>query len=156
ARALLLTLANVRLGYWWNSGLNARERQDVPIQGGLWQTVTLALSRWFRAQALLLSELTGRFGGPWYRYWYLSDGGNFEVTGGYELLRRRVPFVILCDAGQDRAQQGMDLADLVRLARVDLGAEVTETDIDPAALQRAGVPSAVAPHLGPLKDLLAA
>lgn len=153
ARALLLTLANVRLGYWWNSGLAAAERQSLPVKRGLWQTVKTRVSGWLRAQTLLLAELTGQFGGPWYRYWYLSDGGNFEVTGAYELLRRRVPFVIVCDAGQDRKHQGFDLAQLVRLARIDLGAEIQEIDTTAPALERLGVPQSVAPHLGRLTDL---
>jgi hypothetical protein len=156
ARSLLFTLANLRLGYWWNSGLNADERQDVPLKGGLWPAITSRLGRWFRAQALLLSELAGRFGGPWYRYWYLSDGGNFEVTGAYELLRRRVPFVLVCDAGQDVKQQGSDLGDLVRLARVDLGAEVGEVPVDLTSLQQLGVPQSAAAHVGTVQDLLAA
>jgi hypothetical protein len=155
-KALLFTLANLRLGYWWNSGLNARERQDEPVKCGLWRVVTEGLSHWFRAQALLVSELLGRFGGPWYRYWYLSDGGNFEGTGAYELLRRRVPFVIVCDAGRDQARQGADIGDLVRLARVDLGAETEEIAPDPVALQQQGVPGAVAPYLGSRSDLLTA
>ncbi len=155
-KALLFTLANVRLGYWWNSGLNVEERRDVPVKGGLWQAVTVGLSHWFRAQSLLLSELVGRFGGPWYRYWYLSDGGNFENSGAYELLRRRVPFVIICDAGQDQARQGTDIGDLVRLARVDLEAEIQEVDPDPVALHKQGVPGSVAPYLGTRSDLLTA
>lgn len=153
-KALLFTLANLRLGYWWNSGLNAAQRQDVPVKHGLWVVLTETLARGFRAQSLLLSELVGRFGGPWYRYWYLSDGGNFENTGAYELLRRRVPFVIVSDAGQDKARQGSDFGDLVRLARVDLGAEVEEVAPDPATLERQGVPAAVAPYLGTQSDLL--
>src|SRR5262249_4835001 len=148
--------ANVRLGYWWNSGLTAAERQSVPVKGGLWHALVTRFSLWFRAQVLLLAELGGRFGGPWYRYWYLSDGGNFENTGGYELLRRRVPFVIVCDAGQDADHHGADLANLVRLARVDLGAEVEEAGADPAALQSWGVPAEAAGHLGRLDDLLPA
>jgi hypothetical protein len=155
-KALLFTLANLRLGYWWNSGLNVQERQDVPVKHGLWQIITVGLSHWLRAQSLLLHELVGRFGGPWYRYWYLSDGGNFEVTGGYELLRRRVPFVIVCDAGQDQARQGSACGDLVRLARVDLGAEIEEVSADPAALQQQDVPPSVAPYLGTRSDLLTA
>jgi hypothetical protein len=151
ARALLFTLANLRLGYWWNSGLAKGDRQDVPVRRGLWPSIASLVSRLFRAQALLLSELVGRFGGPWYRYWYLSDGGNFEITGAYELLRRRVPFVIVCDAGQDRDQSGEDLGRLIRLARVDFGAEVE--DPDPASLQQAGVPQSVADYLGGMKDL---
>jgi hypothetical protein len=154
AKALLFTLANIRLGYWWNSGLNVEERQDAPVRRGLWHVLTCGLSLLFRAQALLLSELVGRFGGPWYRYWYLSDGGNFENTGAYELLRRRVPLVIVCDAGQDQARQGTDFGELVRLARVDLGAEIEETSADPAALQPLNLPPSVASHLGSLKDVL--
>jgi hypothetical protein len=153
-KTLLFTLANLRLGYWWNSGLNAAERQDVPVKHGLWPALTDLLSRGFRAQSLLLSELVGRFGGPWYRYWYLSDGGNFENTGAYELLRRRVPFVIVSDAGQDRARQGSDFGDLVRLARMDLGAEIEEVAPVPEVLQRLGVPATVVPYLGTLSDLL--
>jgi hypothetical protein len=151
-RSLLLTLANIRLGYWWNSGLNVNEREDVPVRGGLWRTLTDFVGHWFRAQSLLVSELLGRFGGPWYRYWYLSDGGNFENTGAYELLRRRVPFVIVCDGTQDKT--GSDLANLIRLARVDFGAEVQTSTSDPAVLQRLGVRQDVAVHLGSLNDLM--
>jgi hypothetical protein len=150
ARALLLTLTNLRLGYWWNSGLSAQERPDVPLRGGLLPTILDFAARWFRTQILLLSEALGRFGGPWYRYWYLSDGGNFENTGAYELLRRRVPFLIVCDAGEDPAHHGTNLATLVRLARVDFGAEV-EAVGDLGAL---GVPPQVAARLGTLDDLL--
>ncbi|HEY1189996.1 MAG TPA: hypothetical protein VGE74_20265 [Gemmata sp.] len=149
ARALLLTLANLRLGYWWNSGLNARDRLHVPGRKKLARRVLAVFSFFFRAQALLLSELTGRFAGPWERYWNLSDGGNFENTGAYELLRRRVPFVILCDAGADPQHQGADLARLVRLARVDLGAEIGE-----AGATSPPFPAAVAPYLAPLSGLL--
>jgi hypothetical protein len=151
ARALLLTLANLRLGYWWDSGLAAAGRDRVPVARGLWPRLVSLFSYVFRAQSLLLSELGGRFAGPWERYWYVSDGGNFENLGAYELLRRRVPFVVVCDAGEDRARQGEALARLIRLARVDLGAEVTEPT-GPVA----GVPTGVAPHLGTLADLLTA
>jgi hypothetical protein len=154
-RALLLTLANARLGYWWNSGLNVTSRQDVPVQRGLRHVLGTLLSLVFRAQSLLLSELVGRFPGPWYRYWYLSDGANFEVTGAYELLRRRVPFVVVCDAAQDTAQKGEVLALLVLLARVDLGAEIVAVDGDRQALAQLGVPTGVADHLGTPQDLLA-
>jgi hypothetical protein len=58
------------------------------------------------------------------RFWYLSDGGHFENTACYELIRRRVPFIICSDAGQDKDYQFGDLADLVRKARIDFGAEI--------------------------------
>jgi hypothetical protein len=148
ARALLFTLANLRLGYWWDSGLGANERASIPARRGPWVTFLRWFSTIFQAQSLLLAELTGRFAGPWERYWQLSDGGHFENTGAYELLRRRVPFVILCDAGEDPAHRGSDLARLVRLARVDLGAEIIEVPVPSA------VPGGVSPHLGALGSLL--
>ncbi|HEX4607138.1 MAG TPA: patatin-like phospholipase family protein [Urbifossiella sp.] len=151
ARSLLLTLANLRLGYWWDSGLGVRERFRVPVRGGAWAWVAKQFVLVFRSQALLLAELAGRFAGPWEREWYLSDGGNVENLGAYELIRRRVPFAVVCDAGEDIPRQGEALARLIRLVRVDFGAEVTE----PAALP-AGVPAAVAPHLGSVADLLTA
>jgi hypothetical protein len=151
ARSLLLTLANLRLGYWWNSGLGARDRFRVPVRRGPRAWVARWFTIVFRAQALLLSELSGRFAGPWERNWYVSDGGNFENLGAYELIRRRVPFVVVCDAGEDIPRQGEALARLARLVRVDFGAEVTE----PPALP-AGVPANVAEHLGTVADLLTA
>ncbi len=154
AKSLLLTLGNIRLGYWWNSGLGVHDRANVTTGCGLWEIITNLMTRWFSTQALLLSELIGRFGGPWYRHWYLSDGGNFEVTGAYELLRRRVPFVIVCDGGQDRDHQGGNLALLIRLARVDMGAEVTPVDLS-SPEENPGVPDSVRPNLGSIHDLLA-
>lgn len=147
ARALLFTLANLRLGYWWDSGLNASQRAYLPMTRTRWQLSLLILCTAFQAQTLLLAELFARFAGPWERYWHLSDGGHFENTGAYELLRRRVPFVIVCDAGEDREHNGSDLARLVRLARADLGAEISEAPVP--------LPPAVPMgHLGTIAALL--
>lgn len=153
-RSLIYTLADARLGYWWDSGLEDDERPDAPIKGGWLSGLVARFSRLFRTQWLLFAELTGRYGGPWRRFWYLSDGGYFEITGAYELLRRRVPFLILCDVGEDPQHQGPGLAQLVRIARVDLGAEVTVVPPDPEALRAAGVPAGVSDRIGTLDDLL--
>jgi hypothetical protein len=157
--SLLLTLANLRLGYWWYSGMSVSWRRRVPTKGGLWEWVERQFFRLFQAQWLLLCELRGRFGGPWHRYWYLSDGGNFELSGAYELLRRRVPFVILCDASHDPKHHGSTLAALVRLALVDFGAQIDEVRADPdtslaVKLQGSGVPPEIARRLGSLSDLM--
>ena len=48
ARSLLLTLANVRLGYWWNSGLSVFARKDVPVKGGLWHVLSSRFALLFR------------------------------------------------------------------------------------------------------------
>ena len=35
------------------------------------------------------------------RYVYLSDGGHFDNSGVYELIRRRCRYIVVCDAGAD-------------------------------------------------------
>ena len=120
--SLVLGLANVRLGTWWRSGLA--------------QIATLvhenAVERVFRCQSLLFRELTGKFHGLRREYQYLSDGGHFENTAVYELLRREraIKLIFACDNGCDPQYEFGDLANLVRLARIDHGLEIK---IDPNA-----------------------
>jgi hypothetical protein len=77
---------------------------------------------------MILSEWRSYFRGPSERYWYLSDGGHFEVTGMYELVRRRLPFIIVLDAGEDPDYHYSDLARCTRLIRLDFGAELKWLD----------------------------
>jgi hypothetical protein len=120
--SLLLCLANVRLGFWWDSGITPASRSDGKVLPGRFGRL---LTRLLPVQAYLVDELTARFHGPARRRWYLSDGGHFENTGVYELIRRRVPFIILCDCGEDGSYVFEDLANLVRKARTDFGAEIS-------------------------------
>lgn len=106
-QAMLFTLINIRLGWWWNSG-----KRDAKKLSPLW-----------RNQAYLQRELRARFLGTDGSHWYLSDGGHFENTGVFELLRRRVGFIVCCDCGADPHYGFADLANLMRLARIDFGAE---------------------------------
>ena len=152
--ARLQTVSDFRSGYWWDSGVDASERTETPIRGGLLATFGASLARLFRGQTLLLTELAGRFGGPWTRHWYLTNGGVFEYTGAYELLRRRLPFIIVCDASVDPEHRGSAFAQLVRLARVDLGAEVTEAGPCRESLEKLGVPTRIACALGSIKEIL--
>ena len=153
ARSLLFTITNLRLGYWWNSGIWSSDRFRVFMKQGVFGRVRDFVYRFFAPQALLIAELLGRFGGPWRRHWYLTDGGHFEVSGGYELIRRRVPYIIVVDAGADEKHQGADLGVLIRLSRVDFGAEFES--VCPEKAREAGAPEEVTEHLGTLKDLLA-
>jgi hypothetical protein len=121
--SLLLGLANVRLGYWWNSGVAPQERtqRTKPHFGarvGEW------FARLLPVQACLFEEFLARFHGPARKYWYLSDGGHFENTGCYELVRRRLPFIIASDAGRDMTYYFADIANLVRKVRTDFAAEI--------------------------------
>jgi choline dehydrogenase-like flavoprotein len=116
--ALLSSLANVRLGYWWDTRLEAGDRP------GRFRESFLRRFRRFpawvaRMQSLLLSEFRARFPGPGHRYWYLSDGGHFDVAGVYELFRRRLPLIIavsIDDGGLN------NLEAVVRQVRNDFGA----------------------------------
>jgi len=116
----------VRLGRWWKSGC---EQAPGRIKS------FLAL---FPTQTLLLYELTAKFHGlrrPWQ---YLSDGGHFENTGLYELLRdvRKVNLMVVCDNGRDIDYQLEDLANLIRLARIDFRLEI---EVDTTIKQTAGL-----------------
>ena len=98
--SLLLGFFNVRLGYWWDSGVPERDEKKGTETGKKKGTET-GKSRWarwigqktnklFPVQTYLLDEFLGRFHGTARQRWYLSDGGNFENLGGYELIRRRL------------------------------------------------------------------
>jgi choline dehydrogenase-like flavoprotein len=142
--ALLFGLANVRTGYWWDSGITDVGRDGFPRLTFLRRFLYL-LPRFFQTQALLLFEWTARFPGPWERFWNLSDGGYFENTGGYELVRRRVPRIIVCDGTTDATYDLEAFADFVRKVRIDFNASVvpfSAKDLDDY------VPASVRDHVG--------
>jgi hypothetical protein len=86
------------------------------------------MSKHLAVQSYLIDELLSRFHGTARRRWYLSDGGNFENLGGYELIRRRLPLMIIVDAGADPDYDFDDVAGLVRKARLDFNAEIEFLD----------------------------
>ena len=106
-QAMLFTVTNIRLGWWWNSG-----KKDARKLSPLW-----------RNQAYLQRELRARFLGTDGSHWYLSDGGHFENTAVFELLRRRAGFIVCCDCGADPGYGFADLSNLMRLARIEFRAE---------------------------------
>ena len=128
--SLLLGLGNVRLGYWWDSSLGLHDRPGV-YRSSLWRRLKELPALLFPMQTLLISEFLGSFGGPSRRFWNLSDGGHFDVTAVYELLRRRVPFIIAVDGGADENLWFEDVGNMVREVRTDFGATVEF--FDPAA-----------------------
>ncbi len=107
--AILLTLFNVRIGAWLpNPDKSKRGRAS-------WQPV---ICYW-------LKELFGLASAE-DRYVYLTDGGHFDNSGLYELLKRRCKYIIAVDASTD-ASSLENLATAARLARIDLGVQM---DID--------------------------
>jgi hypothetical protein len=139
--SIALGLANVRLGTWWSSG-HGEDRSGTFERGfkGL-----------FKTQTFLFYELMAKFHGLRREWQYLSDGGHFENTALYELLRpgRDLRVIVVCDDGCDESYQFADLANLIRLARIDFGIEV-EVDRDVATHDALGV------AFGTLEDFAAA
>ncbi|MBI4420260.1 MAG: DUF2236 domain-containing protein [Gemmatimonadetes bacterium] len=115
----ILTLLNIRLGYW------------------------LPNPWWVQAPSLVRRMLARARPGPWYLlreamgslhargpFVNVSDGGHIENLGVYELLRRRCKLVIAVDAEADPSMTFPSLAKLIRYARTDLGIEIT-IELDP-------------------------
>jgi hypothetical protein len=117
--ALLMTLFNVRLGWWVGNP-------------GPWGEKTYRRSspRWSLIR--ILQEALGLTNDR-RPYVYLSDGGHFENLGLYEMVRRRCRTIVVSDAGQDYRYAFQDLGNAVRKIRVDLGIpiEITERKIFP-------------------------
>jgi hypothetical protein len=122
AMAFLCGLFNVRLGYWWNPGEKSSEEERAADRRT--SAMRRFLLRLFPAQTYVVSEFLARFPGTAWPRWYLSDGGHFENMGGYELVRRRVRRIVMVDAEQDGDYRFEGLANFVRKARIDFGAEV--------------------------------
>jgi hypothetical protein len=108
AAAFLLTMFNVRLGWWLGNPRDDRTwRRSSPTFG----------------LASLLAELTGSTTNS-SRFVNLSDGGHFENLGIYELVRRRCRFIIACDAEQDPNLKLSGLGSALRKCRTDFGVEI--------------------------------
>jgi hypothetical protein len=106
AIAALLAVFNVRIGWW--TGNPARESYFKSYSPGAFY---------------FIHELMGSASAN-DAYLYLSDGGHFENLGVYELVRRRVPCIIACDADADPNYTFGDLANCVERCRVDFGVQI--------------------------------
>ena len=124
--SLLAGFFNVRLGLWWNSGVDPAKRHSTATKGP--RASEWLFSLLLPVQSFLVDEFLSRFPGVARSWWYLSDGGHFENTGAYELIRRRLPLIVIVDAAADPDYVCEDLANLVRKARLDFGAEIEFLD----------------------------
>ncbi|HTT13884.1 MAG TPA: patatin-like phospholipase family protein [Burkholderiaceae bacterium] len=107
--SILAWIVNARLGYWWlPAEMMSTQRRESALK-------TFDLVR---------QEMSGGFYGQRALRWSLSDGGHFENTGVYELLRRRAALIVCSDNGADPEYRFSDMQNLVLRARVDLGAEI--------------------------------
>ena len=134
--AALLFLSGARLGYWFTvpgavrAAWRARAQALHGRQPALSERLRGALKQLLPQSAAVLSELFARFPGLRSAAWFVSDGGHFDNTGVYALLKRRVRVIVLADCGADPRYRFDDLENLVRKARIDYGAEIAFDDAD--------------------------
>lgn len=115
--SLVMSLLNLRLGYWATS---PRGRK-CPIQP----------PNHFRPGAYSFGNAMGldELGFNEQRaFVQLSDGGHFENTGVYELVRRRLKLIIVCDAGADLDFSFSDFQTTIRRIEEDFGARIKVLD----------------------------
>jgi hypothetical protein len=116
--ALLLTLFNVRLGWWLGNPGPAGDRKNVFRRDGP------PFSAW-----PLFAEMFGLTNDR-RSYVYLSDGGHFENLGLYEMVRRRCRYILIVDAGGDKDFEFEDLGNAIRKIYIDLGISITFQGLD--------------------------
>jgi hypothetical protein len=111
--AFLMSLFNARLGYWMaNPSIGPRNLANRP---NFWLPG-------FR-QGLLGRGLHENA-----RFLELTDGGHFDNTGIYELVRRRTQLIVLCEAGHDPKFTMDDLANAIEKVRVDFSVFIEFND----------------------------
>lgn len=103
----LMTLFNVRLGYWMN---RPGRKPCCPKFAG-------------PGPIYFLREMLGAVHER-SDYVNLSDGGHLENLAVYELLRRQCKFIICVDAGMEPGMECSDLMRLQRYAEIDLGIQM--------------------------------
>jgi len=113
--SLVLTLFNVRLGWWLgNPGPAGKDTYRDP-------TPKLSAMPVIQ-EAFGLTDDTRK-------YVYLSDGGHFEDLAIYEMVLRRCHIIIASDGAQDENYEFSDLGNAIRKIRIDLGVHIEFDDV---------------------------
>jgi predicted acylesterase/phospholipase RssA len=140
ALAFLMTLFDVRLGWWVGNpvckvsrGKEWLRRRRI-IDSSSWLRSLLGSAEddrkngWRRGSPIigffsLLRELLGATNDD-NKYVYLSDGGHFENLAVYELVRRGCRLIVACDASCDGGYGFGDLHNAIERCRTDFGVEI--------------------------------
>ena len=109
----MMTLFDVRLGWWIGNPLADNWKRGGPRYGFYW----------------LLCELFGAASDD-SRCVYLSDGGHFENLGIYELVRRHCRLIIASDVSCDPCYGFGDLRNAMERCRTDFGVEIEMQGLD--------------------------
>ena len=107
ALAALLTLFNIRLGFWAPTPDRSYWRTSSPR---LWPVYSFEE---------LLSQTTDLL-----PFCYLTDGGHFDNSGVYALIQRGCKTIVYADCGADPDTTLEDIGNLVRKVRIDFGTEI--------------------------------
>ena len=130
--SLVLTLFNVRLGWWLGNPGPVGSRSYVGFKTD--DRPAEASKRIYRRMSPTFSVMPvfyEAFGLTDDRseYVYLTDGGHFENLGLYEMVLRRCHLIVVSDAAADADYEFNDLANAVRKVRVDLGIDIEFPDV---------------------------
>ena len=123
---LIMTLFNVRLGWWLPNPKYRRPawRQRICERLHLSMKTFLAKKAPRFALGPLIREALGGTDDT-SAYVELTDGGHFENLGIYEMVLRRVQLIVVVDAGADPKCQLEDLGNAMRKVELDLGIPIT-------------------------------
>jgi hypothetical protein len=114
--AVLLTMFNVRLAWWFPNPGKKR-----------WNDSSFGLGVVYLIQEFLgIADETGY-------YVNVSDGGHFENLAIYELIRRRAKVIVASDAECDPDLAFGSLGNVIRICETDLGAKI---DIDVESIRK--------------------
>jgi len=109
----IMTLLNVRLGYWLPNPAVVQEvsgpRRILLFRGA--------------GPIHLLREAVSRLNVRG-SHVNISDGGHYENLALYQLLRRRCRFIVSVDGGADPTHRFGSLVKFIRFAKIDLGVKI--------------------------------
>ena len=115
----IMAMLNIRLNYWLlnPAKVNGDDRK--------------LHNSWFGrvGPAYLFRELLGKPDAK-HNFVNLSDGGHIENLGVYELLRRQCRLIICGDGEADKGLAFQGLAELCRMAQIDLGIKIEVDGLD--------------------------
>lgn len=109
AVAFLTTSLGLRLGLWLRHPAKLKPNDKVVREGAGWA---------------FFAELLGRSDAHNDDWAFLSDGGHFDNTAFYELVRRHCRFIIVSDCGEDAERVFDDIGMAVRRVREDFDVDV--------------------------------
>lgn len=112
--SFLMTFFGLRLGYWANNPKHVLSRFKFFFKPNYFFPGITSLINFGHTENSAYIEL--------------SDGGHFDNTGIYELIRRRVPWIILSDGSADLNATFEDLGNALSRIRIDFGVTIRFND----------------------------